>query len=120
MLELRSRQRGLSVLAPRAEPRNLTDWEVCHIEGRCILGGIFATVLAMMGCAPTITCSVSVNSFAASNASAYQTYIVLPLNPSVQETDLQFQEFNTYVRRTLDARGFRPARSFDDAQIAVF
>src|SRR4051794_7458706 len=84
------------------------------------LAGIVAVVLAMTGCTPAITCSVSVNSFAGPNASVLRTYVIIPLNPKVQDTDLEFQEYSTYVRRVLDAHGFRPARSFQDAQIAVF
>lgn len=90
------------------------------LKRAAFLVGMFVMALAATGCAPTVTCGVSVNAFAAPNASAYRTYVVLPLDRNVQESDLQFQEFSRYVRRILNARGFKQARSFEDAQIAVF
>lgn len=85
-----------------------------------------AALTAVMACSvgcgasySTKACNIAVNSFAGPYAEA-TTYIVLPLNQGVTVADGEFQEYSGYLRRALEAHGYRSAPSFDDAQLAIF
>lgn len=86
----------------------------------------WAACVAMIGCLggcqsaySTKACNIAVNSFAAPYAEA-TTYIVLPLNQGVTAADGEFQAYSAYLRRALDAHGYRSVASFDEAELAVF
>src|SRR6187431_775381 len=73
------------------------------------------------GCDETLQYNVSVNAFAASSASAYHTYIVLPRDAAVDSSDLEFEEYSRYVVAVLRRRGLRRVSDDNpDAQLAVF
>jgi len=85
-----------------------------------------AACVAVIGCAvgcqaaySTKACNIAVNSFAGPYAEA-TTYIVLPLNQGVTPADAEFQEYSGYLRKALEAHGYRSASSFEDAELAVF
>ena len=78
---------------------------------------VLLACLVLMGCAPKY--SVSVNSFAAPTATAYRTYFILPADERVAPSDLEFNEFAWYVHRVLMQRGLQPARTIEEAQVAV-
>jgi hypothetical protein len=85
------------------------------------LGCGMICLFSMIGCVPRIKpLHVSVNSFAAPHAGSYHRYVVLPLNDGVQESDLEFQEYSGYLHKMLQARGFRPAKSPEEAELAIF
>lgn len=65
-------------------------------------------------------CNLRVNSFAMSHALSYRTYVLLPANQRVPPTDLEFQEYAWYVHRALMARNLAPARTPNEAQLAIF
>jgi hypothetical protein len=82
---------------------------------------LWVTLVVFVGCAhSTRTCKIAVNSFANPYAETTLAYLVLPLNEGVQPNDLEFQEYSRYLGKALDARGYRAARSFEEAQVAVF
>lgn len=64
--------------------------------------------------------TVSVNGFAAPMTNSAISFIVLPGEKGVEASDLQFQEYSTFLERALSQRGFRRVSSIEDADIAVF
>lgn len=88
-----------------------------------VRGAVLAAIVACAGgCGSAYSanaCNIAVNSFAGPDAEA-TTYIVLPLNQGVSPTDGEFQEYSAYLRKALDAHGYRSVLSFEDAQLAVF
>ena len=80
---------------------------------------IFITLLA--GCAATgqPTFYVSVDSLAASVASTKKTYLLIPGNEGVSRNDLQFQEYENYLKRVLNGKGYIAASSRDEADVAI-
>ena len=81
---------------------------------------LFAACAAASGCAVTRGYSVGINSFAAPNAAAYRTYILLPSDERISPADLEFQEFASYLHRALVQRGLQPVSEFAQAQLAIF
>jgi len=55
-----------------------------------------------------------------SDAAAPSTYVLLPGNQDTKPTDLNFQEYASYVRRALDSRGYREGTTKQPAKIAIF
>jgi hypothetical protein len=62
---------------------------------------------------------VSVSALAAADAASQTKFFILPANPGVQVTDLQFQEYAMEVARALVARGYEPAKTPDEATVLV-
>jgi hypothetical protein len=86
--------------------------------GGAVLGGI---LIFFAGCMhSTKTCSIAVNSFANPYAKTSLAYLVLPLNQGAHANDADFQEYSRYLGKALEARGYRAAHSFEEAQVAVF
>lgn len=83
----------------------------------CFLFGMVFTLTAC-GTGP-LRYSTQVDSLASPNATQAKTYLILPGNAGVTADDLQYQEFATYVMRSLTANGFVEAKKFDDADVAV-
>ena len=85
---------------------------------KIILSSIITIFL--VGCATGSDFRVSVDSISAPETESKKKYVLLPLLENVQETDLQFQEYATYVKRALTSRGFVKVSSLEDANIAIF
>jgi hypothetical protein len=93
----------------------------CAIWSKAAFGCLVICLRSLVGCVPhTKPVNISVNAFAAPQATSYRRYIVLPMNDGVQESDLEFREFCIYLHRLLQARGFQPAKSPDEAELAIF
>jgi hypothetical protein len=79
---------------------------------------IFITLL--VGCAATQpSFSVSVDSLASPIAATKKTYLLIPGNKGVSHNDLQFQEYENYLKRVLNGRGYIAASSEEDADLAI-
>ncbi len=81
----------------------------------------FATLLFIGGCA-TIgqpKFDIAVDSLASPTAVNEKTYILLPGNQGVTWNDLQFQEYASYLMRVLAAHGYVPAKTADEADVAI-
>jgi hypothetical protein len=83
---------------------------------------LVAIMVCASGCGAAYSnkaCNIAVNSFAAPYTEA-TTYIVLPLNQGVAPTDQEFRQYSAYLRKALDAHGYRSTESFEDARLAIF
>lgn len=80
---------------------------------------IFMTLLA--GCTSTgqPTFSVSVDSLASPVAMTKKTYLLIPGNQGINKNDLQFQEYENYLKRVLNGKGYIAANSQDDADLVI-
>ena len=77
-------------------------------------------VMFLVGCASAPKFHVSVDSISAPNASTKTSYVLLPGVKDVNEGDLQYQEYASYVERALSSKGYLKAASFQEADIAIF
>lgn len=75
-------------------------------------------VLVLSGCTMGPTYRVDVTSIGSANEN--KTYILLPGNKDTSVDDLQFKEYATYVARALHSKGFTPAKTFQEANVAIF
>ena len=82
---------------------------------------IISFIALLVGCAATgqPTFYVSVDSLASPIASTKKTYLLIPGNKGISRGDLQFQEYENYLKRVLNAKGYTPASSQDDADLAI-
>jgi hypothetical protein len=109
---------------PDFEP-TLARWLRIVKSIRCavILTMTLAAIL-FCGCAspaPRPVVQVSVNGIAPSQRPAVRTsFVVLPGDKNVPSNDLQFQEYAKDVERALVQRGYKPATSFETADVAVY
>lgn len=62
--------------------------------------------------------AADVSAFSSSVGKAKKTYILLP-EKSSDSDDLQFEEFKTYINRSLISKGFSQAKTATDADIAI-
>ncbi len=81
---------------------------------------IFFTIFTwfIQGCATQDIFEVTVDSISSPFADN-KTYILLPGNDGVSAGDLQFQEYSLYLMRVLHSKGFRPAKTSEEADIAI-
>ncbi len=79
-----------------------------------------AVTICLAGlCAGGQQVRVQVNALAAADAASQTRFFILPANPGVQVSDLQFQEYAQEVARALFARGYQPAQTPDEATVLV-
>ncbi len=64
--------------------------------------------------------NVAVDSFASRDASSKKTYLLLPGNQGVTETDLEFQEYAAYFKGIMDIKGYVYTTSKEEADLAVY
>jgi hypothetical protein len=69
--------------------------------------------------APGMAYEMSIDALAARTQAQPRSYIIFPGNDDVELSDLQYQEYETYLVRALEIRGFEPAGNPEDAKIAV-
>ncbi|MCG9712099.1 hypothetical protein L1D29_04620 [Shewanella insulae] len=81
---------------------------------------VLLAVVILAGCATTPQFHVNVDSISAPGASKKTEYILLPGLKDVNEGDLQYQEYASYVERALQSNGYTKATNFQDADIAIF
>lgn len=72
-----------------------------------------------LGCGPTYRVSVSALASEQQNVGS-RSYVVLPGNKDVKETDLQFQEFAVYIDRAMSRQGFQKADRASMPDYVVF
>lgn len=92
------------------------------MKSTSVLGLIILLVAATVsGCAtqPTRYYS-SVDSLARPDTVEKNRYALLPGGKETDSSDLQFQEFASYVEMALGQRGFVKSNSFEDADIVIF
>lgn len=77
-------------------------------------------VIFLAGCASGPKFHVNVDSISAPNASIKTSYILFPGVKDVNEGDLQYQEYASYVERALSSKGYVKAASIQEADIAIF
>ena len=77
-------------------------------------------VIFLGGCATTPEFHVNVDSISAPAASSKTRYLLFPGVKGVNEGDLQYQEYASYVERALSSKGYVKASSFQEADIAIF
>ncbi|RAN38693.1 DUF4136 domain-containing protein [Hyphomonas sp. GM-8P] len=77
--------------------------------------------LALIGCASSAgqTFNVVTNSLSSPEVTAGQRYMVWPMDPAVQISDLQFDEYAKYAERALESRGFTKAQESETPDIIV-
>jgi hypothetical protein len=78
---------------------------------------VCATLLS--GCA-TIRFDSSVESLARADALAKKRYFLIPSGKGVDISNLQFQEFASYINKVLIEKGFVKADTFQSADVAIF
>jgi len=74
----------------------------------------------LQGCAVGPSYHVNVDSISAPNLSSGMKYILLPGSKEVEEGDLQYQEFSSYVVKALESKGYLKAKNFQAAEVAIF
>lgn len=74
--------------------------------------------LILSGCGPMI--HIYIDSISSPLSKEKKSYILLPGNKDTSINDLQFKEFATYVNRALLSQGFIPAKTIDEADVAIF
>lgn len=74
----------------------------------------------LAGCAVAPQFNVSVDSISAPGVGDKTAYVLLPGLKDVNEGDLQYQEYASYVDRVLQSNGYTKAPSFQEADIAIF
>jgi hypothetical protein len=83
---------------------------------RTILAFVFAFLITACASPPI----VGVNSIATKNFSLQsQTFVVIPNEPGVSETDLQFVEYAGVIGRALEKRGLKAVTRADDPDMAI-
>ncbi len=88
---------------------------------------VFVTFFVLIGlsfvlgsCASTaVSFSVSVNSLSSASVPVKKSYIILPGNEGVKLSDLEFIEYESYLIRALNNRGFVLADSLEVADVAI-
>ncbi|MEZ7493849.1 hypothetical protein QO198_20120 [Pseudoalteromonas distincta] len=81
---------------------------------------VWFSISILFGCASTQpSFTVSVDSLASPTADSHKTYILIPGNEGILETDLQFKEYESYLVRVLNSQGYTPANSGDEADLAI-
>lgn len=85
---------------------------------RIAIGALCCVLLAIGGCATT-RFVVQVDSLTAPERRSGSSYILLPGREDVAANDLQYREFEAYVERALNKRGFVKATSLEEADTAI-
>lgn len=88
---------------------------------RLMLCSTAALVLSACGNIPPRLPSytVQVDALAGPQAVTQKTYVLVPQDQQIDPSDLQYQEFASYVHRALIARGFVPAQNAKDANVTI-
>lgn len=81
---------------------------------------LLVAISAFIGGCSSFKVKSDVDSLARTDAAQKKNYLVMPGLRGVQETDLQYQEFVTYVDAVLQERGLIKVTSTDDADILIF
>ena len=76
--------------------------------------------ISLSGCATTTTFHVNIDSISSTHADLKKKYILSPGIKDVKDTDLQFIEYSKYIDKVLISRGFIKAKSYEDANVAIF
>ena len=79
-----------------------------------------ASLFLFVACATTTKYTVNVSSLASPQFNSGQTFDVVPRDNSIQKTDLQFQEYKSYVVRALQANGFKLIEDGAPPEMVVF
>ncbi len=77
-------------------------------------------LLFLTGCEQPPTFNVGVNSFQRPGALNFGTYVLIPSEEGVNQDDLEFVEYSSYVERVLSEKGFEKNEDFNEADIAIF
>lgn len=62
---------------------------------------------------------MAIDALASQAADHRQSYVILPGNEGVKRGDLQYLEYERYLARALELRGFEPVENREDADFAV-
>lgn len=81
---------------------------------------MIATLALLQACVMGPQFYVNIDSISAPEAVSKTKYILLPGVKDVEEGDLQYREYATYVDRALALKGYTKATSFSGADIAIF
>ena len=76
--------------------------------------------MVMQACAVGPRFQVNIDSISGSGTEIKNRYILLPGLKDLNEGDLQYREYATYVERGLLEKGFVKANDLDDANVAIF
>lgn len=76
-------------------------------------------MLLLAGCAVGPRYDVTVSAISDGQNSG-ETYALLPSDPDISPTSLQFREFAGYVERALAIKGYTPAENPEQADLAIF
>lgn len=87
---------------------------------RHLLTALLIVVVSVAGCATPTRYFSKVDSLARPDTFEKRRYLLVPGNSDVRESDLQFQEFASYVKVALRDKGFIEAASFENADVAIF
>ena len=77
-------------------------------------------LLVLSGCASMQPPTFHVNVDSIGDTKEKTTYILLPSDKDIKADDLQFKEYASYVNRALQAKGFIQAKTFQEANVAIF
>jgi Domain of unknown function (DUF4136) len=92
-----------------------------HIDnGVKRMGLIPALILLMAGCASVEKYRVNVDSMQAPGTDDKKHFILFPGSKDTSSNDPQFREYAGYINRALISRGFVPAESVEQADLAIF
>lgn len=80
----------------------------------CLVG-----LALLSGCVRPQKIHVSVSALAAPESDSARLYVLLPVAEGVKPSDLQFQEYATYLRRALQFAGFEEAGKSEDADLLI-
>jgi hypothetical protein len=90
------------------------------IFARYLVAAISLFTFLLSGCATTQPqFSVKVDSISGGEINN-NAYILIPGNKDTKADDLQFREYASYVNRALIKQGFIPAKTPQEANIAIF
>ena len=77
-------------------------------------------ILLMAGCASVAKYHLNVVSMQAPGTEHKRRFILFPGNEDISPNDPQFREYAGYINRALTSRGFVPAKSDKQADLAIF
>lgn len=81
---------------------------------------IIVCLLMLQACAVGPRFHVNIDSISAPKTMPKHSYILLPGTKEVDDSDLQFREYASYVQRALAEKGFVKTNNFNEANIAIF
>lgn len=79
----------------------------------------FLLLILVYGCSSIPEYKISVNSFARNDSDVKRKYVLRSGDKDVPESDLQFLEFQDYIRRGLNSRGLTYTEKMEDADLVI-